>query len=91
MNKEEYVKPIKVKKATYVDGFRVSIGFSDGKNKIVDFGPFLEKLQNSFLEKYKKPGMFKKFAVENGNLVWGEDWDLVFPVDQLYKGKIKLQ
>jgi hypothetical protein len=31
---------------------------------------------------------FQKFKIESGNVVWGEKWDLIFPVSQLYKGKI---
>ena len=79
---------IKVRKATYLDGFKVCIYFNDGKRKTVDFEPFLETIHNSFLEKYKNPTTFKKFSVQDGNLVWGKDWDLIFPVTQLYRGKI---
>lgn len=90
MISENNVKLIKVKKAAYVDGFRICIDFDNGKSKIVDFEPFLNTIQSSFLEKYKHLKTFKKFSIENGNLVWGKDWDLIFPVTQLYKGKIKL-
>ena len=31
---------------------------------------------------------FQKFTIDDGNIVWGEDWDLVFPVEQLYAGAI---
>ena len=26
--------------------------------------------------------------VDDGNIVWGEDWDLIFPIEQLYSGAI---
>jgi len=32
--------------------------------------------------------LFKKFKLEMGNIVWGKNWDMVFPVYNLYKGKI---
>jgi hypothetical protein len=38
--------------------------------------------------KYKKPENFKRFKIENGNIVWGKDWDMIFPVYDLYTGKI---
>jgi len=76
-----------VKHAKYVDGYRISIDFNDGKKSIVDFGSFLSS-KKGYLAKYQKPATFKKFKIENGNLVWGRDWDLIFPIDDLYKGKI---
>jgi hypothetical protein len=31
--------------------------------------------------------LFQSFRIENGNLVWGKDWDLIFPIDGLYRGE----
>lgn len=81
---------LKVKKAIYIDGYRLSIVFSDGKSTLVDFRPFLEKKGDGYLRKYKNQSEFKNFSIENGNIVWGDNWDLIFPVTQLYKGQIKL-
>ena len=55
---------------------------------IVDFGNFFETHSHPQYNKYKKVENFKKFKIENGNVVWGKDWDLIFPVSDLYKGKI---
>ena len=79
---------IEVMKATYLDGYRLSIAFSDGKNKVVDFSQFITHTNKQALNKYKSLSNFKKFKIEHGNIVWGRDWDLIFPVNQLYKGKI---
>ena len=38
-------------------------------------------------DKSQRP-QFKKFSLDDGNIVWGEDWDLVFPVEQLHAGYI---
>ena len=81
---------LKVKKATYLDGFKLLIGFSDGKEKVVDFGDFINTNNKEILERYKNPSNFKKFKIEEGNLVWGKNWDLIFPINQLYRGKISL-
>ncbi len=37
---------------------------------------------------YLDESEFKKFKIEDGNIVWGENWDLIFPVEQLYSGAI---
>ena len=34
---------IKINEATYLSGHKLLILFSDGKEQIVDFGPFLQK------------------------------------------------
>lgn len=36
--------------------------------------------------KYATPALFKKFKIEGGNIVWGKNWDLMFPVEQLHTG-----
>lgn len=79
---------LEVKKATYLDGYRLSIAFSDGKNKVVDFSKFITHTNKQALTKYKSLSNFKKFKIEDGNVVWGQNWDLIFPVHQLYRGKI---
>lgn len=31
--------------------------------------------------------MFRTFKIVEGNIVWGDDWDLIFPMEKLYRGK----
>lgn len=38
--------------------------------------------------KYLDESEFRKFTIDDGNIVWGEDWDLIFPIEQLYSGAI---
>ena len=80
---------ISVITANYISGYLIEIGFNDNTVKTVDFGHFLEKHVHPQFKKYKNPEIFKQFKIETGNLIWGENWDLIFPVDQLYAGKIK--
>ena len=80
---------LEVKNATYLDGYRLSIMFNNGKNKVVDFSHFLENNRKEVFSKYKDVSNFKKFKIEDGNLVWGRNWDLIFPIDNLYKGRIE--
>lgn len=83
------MKAISVKEAKYIDGFKVELLFSDNKKKVVDFSSFLETHSHPQFNKYKKRVNFKRFNIENGNVVWGKDWDMIFPVYDLYTGKIK--
>ena len=57
--------------------------------KFVDFAGFLETRSHPQFNKYKKQANFKRFNIENGNVVWRKDGDMIFPIDDLYTGKIK--
>lgn len=80
---------IQVAHAKYLDGYQLSVTFNDGNERVVDFSDFLSKCTVSYLTKYKNKSNFKRFRIDRGNVVWGKDWDLVFPVHQLYQGKIE--
>ena len=75
-------------KAEYVGGVSLQILYSDGVSKTVDFHPFLASHPHPQYNKYNKPENFKKFKIEYGNVVWGKNWDLVFPIETLYSGNI---
>lgn len=74
--------------ATYMNDFKVKIDFADGKTSFVDFANYLASIKIPYLKKYQSLQNFQNFMIENGHIVWGEDWDLVFPRDQLYDEKI---
>lgn len=63
--------------------------FSDHTEKIIDIGDFITKHPHPQYNKYLEWKNFKKVAIENGNVVWGKNWDLMFPIEQLYVGKIE--
>lgn len=75
--------------AQYALDYKVRIMFSDGTWKSVDFEPFLFAFDRGYYDKYRKLPVFKNFKIDDGNIVWGKNWDLIFPVAQLHKGKIK--
>ena len=83
-------EPAQIKKARYVEGFSIEIEFNDHTVKIVDFGDFLAKHPHPQYNKYNDIELFKQFKIEAGNLVWGDNWDLIFPLVQLYMGTIKV-
>lgn len=73
--------------AVYVKDYTLLVTFANGKVKEVDFTLALEKYAQGYYAKYKKLNNFKKFKIENQNIVWGKDWDLIFPPENLYKGR----
>lgn len=79
-----------IRDASYLKGYELSVTFNTGETKIVDFSKFIAENKYSFLNKYKQPRNFKAFKIEYGNLVWGKNWDLIFPIMEIYKGKISL-
>jgi hypothetical protein len=82
------MKIISVKEANYIDGFKVEILFTDDKKSVIDFSIFFLNHSHPQYNKYKNPENFKKFKIENGNIVWGKNWDMIFPVYDLYNEKI---
>ena len=74
--------------AEYVADLSLRLCFSDGVVNVVDFGEYIRNNPHPQHDKYLDPELFKTFSLENGNVVWGEDWDMVFPIEDLYIGKI---
>ena len=74
--------------AEYIADFSLRLYFSDGVVNVVDFGEYISNNPHPQHDKYLDPELFKTFSLENGNVVWGEDWDMVFPIEDLYVGKI---
>lgn len=79
---------LQVIRAEYVGNVCLRIFFSDGTSQTVDFSPFILKHPHPQYNRYLEPKNFKKFSVEYGNIVWGKNWDMVFPVEQLYSGRV---
>jgi hypothetical protein len=83
------MKAVQVESAKHIEGYKLEIHFSDHSIKVVDFSTFLNSNQHPVYNQYKNLRSFKRFRVESGNVVWGKDWDLIFPVSQLYQGKVR--
>ena len=75
--------------ADYVADYTLKLKFNDGVEREVDFGSFLRQHPHPQYDKYQKPENFKKFQVEQGNVVWGRSWDLIFPIEQLHCGRLQ--
>ena len=75
-----------IDQAIYISDLSVELKFNDGTVRKVDFSTFLHSHPHPQYNKYQKPSNFKKFHIENGNIVWGKNWDLIFPIEKLYVG-----
>jgi hypothetical protein len=88
---EEYndfqVDLIEIKSARYIGDFAIRIFFNDGLNRVVDFKSFLESSFHPSIRKYLDENKFMQFDIVDGNLNWN-DYDLIFPIDNLYEGKL---
>lgn len=78
---------LKIISAKYIEKYKLLIVYSDGKEQIIDFGPFLLTSQHPEIQKYLNLKKFKKFTLSEGDLMWG-DFDLIFPIMDLYNNKI---
>ena len=78
---------ISIKSARYIGDYAIRILFSDGTNCLVDFKPFLESSLHPSIRKYLDEAKFKQFEIRSGNLNWN-DYDLAFPLEDLYEGKL---
>ena len=76
-----------VKSARRVKGYALMLTFSDGTKRTVDFRAFLSGSTNPQIRGFLDPKKFASFSVERGDLVWG-DWELCFPIADLYRGSI---
>ena len=79
---------LKIDSAKYLTDYVIRIKFNDGKEKIVDFKPFLSKSLHPSIKKYLDGKKFSNFSLIDGNLNWN-DYDLIFPLSDLYNGQIE--
>ena len=78
---------IEIKSAKYIGDYAIRVYFMDGSDRLIDFKSFLESSLHPSIRKYLDEKKFKQFKILDGNLNWN-DYDLIFPVDDLYKGNI---
>lgn len=78
-----------IKEAVYAGDLKVMLTFNDGVVTIVDFGTWIKQNPHPQYNRYLDEKEFKKFYLdEMGNIAWGKNRDLYFPIDQLYNGRI---
>lgn len=77
-----------ITKAEDMGNLTVSLTFSDNTVQTVDIGDFIRRHPHPQYNKYLDPRKFRRFTIYNGNIVWGKNWDLIFPVEHLYAGRL---
>lgn len=80
---------IQIISAENVGNLSVRLSFSDNTSRVVDIGSFIRRHPHPQYNKYLAPTKFSQFAIEHGNIVWGKNWDLMFPIEQLYAGTLQ--
>ena len=78
---------MKIERAYYLCEYCILVFFSNGKQKIINFQPLLLKYAKGHYSKYLKQTLFTKFQVANGNISWGKNEDIIFPVSFLYNNR----
>lgn len=76
-----------VQRAEHASEFRLRLTFSDGAQRMIDFGPFLRQSRNPLIQAYLDPAAFARFTIKDGDLIW-DDYDLCFPIADLYEGRV---
>lgn len=85
---ESGTSQLKIDSAKYLSDYAIRIKFNDGNERLIDFKPFLSKSLHPSIKKYLDENKFSEFSLTNGNLNWN-DYDLIFPISDLYEGKIE--
>ena len=88
-NSETEFNLLQICAAKYLSDYVMRVIFSDGKEKLIDFKPFLSKSLHPSIQKYLDENKFSNFSLIDGNLNWN-DYDLIFPLTDLYNGRINI-
>jgi hypothetical protein len=80
-------KVVQIEAVRHVAPYELVICFDDGHERTLDFGSFLESSAHPAIRAYLDIKRFKNFTVEDGVMHWN-DFDLVFPMADLYAGNI---
>ncbi|MBO7434561.1 DUF2442 domain-containing protein [bacterium] len=83
------MKKLSIIKAEDLGNLTVCLTFSDNTVQTVNVGDFIRRHPHPQYNKYLDQKKFSRFALENGNIVWGKNWDLIFPIEELHAGAIK--
>lgn len=81
---------IEIVRAEYLSGYKIHLWFSDGKEHVVDFEPFLKAARNPMSTRYRDLKAFKEFHLDAGNLNWN-DYEMCFALEDLYSNDLGLE
>ena len=80
-----------IKRAKYVDDYRIGFWFTDGHTSRIDFRPFLTAPgQNPMATQFLDITRFRAFVIDGrADILWG-DWEMCFPFAALYAGDLEV-
>ena len=78
---------ISILSAEYTGEYKIKLTFSDGMEREIDFGAFLNNAKNPMARKYLDKKLFRNYKIEYGDIIWN-DYEMCFPIWDLYEGKI---
>jgi len=78
---------VEITAAKQIGDYTIVVSFSDGVDRIIDFGDFLRSNHNPLIREYLDADKFAQFRVEDGDLIWG-DFGMCFPIADLYENRI---
>jgi hypothetical protein len=78
---------VRIEAVEYVPLYKLRLRFDDQHESLVDFEPFLSQSNHPAIKAYHDRKRFRNYTFEDGFLHWN-DFDLVFPMADLYAGKI---
>ncbi len=82
------MKNLKIIAAKYFGNGIVEITFNDKHFEFINVTKYIIDNPHPQYNKYLDKKKAKQFKLENGNIVWGKNWDLIFPIDDIYLGKL---
>jgi hypothetical protein len=87
--KETEMKYLRIEKADYVGKLSVMLTFNDGVVVTVNFGSWISAHPHPQYDRYLDEKKFKKFYIDDmGNIAWGKNRNLYFPIEELHSGVI---
>ena len=78
---------ISITRADYINEYKIRFFFSDGVERIIDFGEVLSSAKNPMTKKYLDKNQFKNFTIEFGDIQWN-DYEMCFPIWDIHEGNI---
>ena len=83
------MKYLRIEKADYMGKLTVKLTFNDGTVVTIDFGLWIATHPHPQYNRYLDEKNFRKFYLDDmGNIAWGKNRDLYFPIDELHNGRI---
>ena len=81
-------KRVKIKSAKHIAEYKIHFAFTNGISRTIDFFSFLSSpLVNPMSSKYLNKRLFKKFSIINKMDISWNDYEMCFPIWNLYTNK----